>query len=41
MWGTLEPVGSMKGSTARALVVPNSGDLRRLFEPVKGQAPNL
>jgi hypothetical protein len=41
MWGTLEPVGSRKGSNARALVVPNSGDLGRLFEPVEGQASNL
>jgi hypothetical protein len=41
MWGTLEPVGSRKGSNARALVVPNSGDLGCLFEPVEGQASNL
>jgi hypothetical protein len=38
MWGTLELVGSRKGSDARALVVPDSGDLDRLFEPVEGQA---
>jgi hypothetical protein len=41
MWGTLEPVGSRKGSNARALVVPDSGDLGCLFEPIEGQAPNL
>jgi hypothetical protein len=41
MWGTLEPVGSRKGSNARALVVPDSGDLGRLFKPIEGQAPNL
>jgi hypothetical protein len=34
MWGTLEPVGSKKGSNAHALV-------GRLFKPVEGQAPNL
>jgi hypothetical protein len=41
MWGTLEPVGSRKGSNARSLIVPDFGDLGRLFEPVEGQAPNL
>jgi hypothetical protein len=41
MWGTLEPAGSRNGSNARALVVPDSGDLGRLFEPVEGQASNL
>jgi hypothetical protein len=41
MWGTLEPVGSRKGSDASALVVPDSGDLKRLFEPVEGQASYL
>jgi hypothetical protein len=41
MWGTLEPAGSRNGSSARALVVPDSGDLWRLFEPVEGQASNL
>jgi hypothetical protein len=41
MWGTLKPVGSRKGSNARALLVPDSGDLGRLFEPVEGQTPNL
>jgi hypothetical protein len=41
MWGTLEPVGSRKGSNARALLAPDSGDLRRLFEPIEGQASNL
>jgi hypothetical protein len=34
-------VVSRKGSNARALDIPNSGDLRRLFEPVEGQASNL
>jgi hypothetical protein len=41
MWGTLEPAGSRNGSNARALVVPDSGDLGRLFESVVGQALNL
>jgi hypothetical protein len=41
MWGTLEPAGSRNGSNARAFVVPDSGDLGRLFEPVEGQASNL
>jgi hypothetical protein len=41
MWGTLEPAGSRKSSNVRALVVPDSGDLGRLFEPVEGQASNL
>jgi hypothetical protein len=40
MWGTLEPVGSRKGSNACALVVPDSGDLGCLFEPIEGQASN-
>jgi hypothetical protein len=41
MWGTLEPAGSRNGLSARALVVPDSGDLGRLFEPAEGQASNL
>jgi hypothetical protein len=41
MWSTLELVGSRKGSDVRALVVPDSGDLMRLFEPVEGQASYL
>jgi hypothetical protein len=41
MRGTLEPVGSRNGLNAHALVVPDSGDLGRLFEPVEGQASNL
>jgi hypothetical protein len=41
MWGTLKPVGSRKGSNARAPAVPDSSDLGRLFEPVEGQALNL
>jgi hypothetical protein len=40
MWGTLELAGSRKGSNACALVVPNSGDLGHLFEPVEGQVSN-
>jgi hypothetical protein len=40
MWGTLELVGSRRGSNARALVAPNSGDLGHLFEPVEGQVSN-
>jgi hypothetical protein len=41
MLGTLELAGLRNGSNARALVVPNSGDLGRLFEPIEGQASNL
>jgi hypothetical protein len=40
MWGAPEPVGSRKGSNARAFVVPDSGDLGHLFEPVEGQVSN-
>jgi hypothetical protein len=40
MWGTLEPMGSRKGSNARALIVSDSGDLGHLFEPVEGQVSN-
>jgi hypothetical protein len=39
-WGTLELAGSRNGSNARALVIPDSGDLGHLFEPVEGQASN-
>jgi hypothetical protein len=38
--GTLEPVGLRKGSNARALIIPNSGDLGHLFEPFEGQVSN-
>jgi hypothetical protein len=37
----LELVGSRIGSNARALIVPDSTDLGRLFEPFEGQASNL
>jgi hypothetical protein len=40
MWGALEPAGSRKGSNARALVAPNSGDLGHLFEPFEGHVSN-
>jgi hypothetical protein len=40
MWGTLELVGSRIGSNARALVVLDSVNLGRLFEPFDGQASN-
>jgi hypothetical protein len=40
MWGALELVGSRIGSNARALVVCDSVDLGRLFEPFEGLAPN-
>jgi hypothetical protein len=40
MWGAPEPVSLRIGLNARALVVPDSVDLRRLFEPFKGQASN-
>jgi hypothetical protein len=36
MWGALKPVGSRIGSNVRALVVPDSVDLGRLFEPFEG-----
>jgi hypothetical protein len=41
LWGTLQLVSSRIGSNARALVVPNSDDLGRLFEPFERQASNL
>jgi hypothetical protein len=40
MWGALELVSSRIGSNGRALVVPDSIDLGRLFEPFEGQASN-
>jgi hypothetical protein len=40
LWGTLEPMGLSRGSNARALAVPDSGDLGHLFEPVEGQVSN-
>jgi hypothetical protein len=40
MWGSLELVSSRIGSNARALVVPDSIDLGRLFEPFEGQSSN-
>jgi hypothetical protein len=38
MWGALELVGSRIGSNARALIVPDSVDLGRLFEPLISRA---
>jgi hypothetical protein len=40
MWGALQPVGSRIGSNARALVIPDSVNLGRLFEPSEGEASN-
>jgi hypothetical protein len=40
MWGFLELVGSRIGLNTHALVVPNSVDLGRLFEPFEEQALN-
>jgi hypothetical protein len=40
MWGALELVSSRIGLNARALVVPDSVDLGRLFEPFEGQDSN-
>jgi hypothetical protein len=40
MSGTLELVSSRIGSNALALIVPDSVDLGRLFEPFEGQASN-
>jgi hypothetical protein len=39
-WGTLELVSPRIGSNARALIVPDSVDLGRLFGPFEGQASN-
>jgi hypothetical protein len=36
LWGTLELVSSRTGSNVRALVVPDSVNLRHPFEPVGG-----
>jgi hypothetical protein len=38
LWGALEPLSSRTGSNARTLVIPDSVNLRCLFEPVGGQA---
>jgi hypothetical protein len=38
LWGSLELVSSRSGSNARAVVVPDSINLRCLFEPFEGQA---
>jgi hypothetical protein len=38
--GALELVSSSSGSNARTLVVPDSVNLRRMFEPFEGQVPN-
>jgi hypothetical protein len=40
MWGALELVSLRIGSNARSLVVLDSVDLGRLFEPFEGQASN-
>jgi hypothetical protein len=40
LWGALELVSSRSSSNARALVVPDSVNLRCLFEPFEGQASN-
>jgi hypothetical protein len=40
MWGALKLVDSRIGSNARALVVPDSVDLGRLFELFEGQDSN-
>jgi hypothetical protein len=40
MWGALELEGSREGSNARALFVPDSGDLGHLFEAFEGQVSN-
>jgi hypothetical protein len=40
MWGALELVTSRIGSNVRALIVPDSVDLKRLFERFEGQASN-
>jgi hypothetical protein len=40
MWGALELVSSRIDSNARALIIPDSVDLGRLFEPFEGLTPN-
>jgi hypothetical protein len=40
MWGVLELVSPRIGSNACALIVPDSVDLGRLFDPFEGQASN-
>jgi hypothetical protein len=40
MWGTLELVSPRIGLNARALIINDSVDLGRLFEPFEGQASN-
>jgi hypothetical protein len=40
LWGTLELVSLRIGLNARTLIVPDSIDLGRLFEPFEGQASN-
>jgi hypothetical protein len=41
LWNALELVSSRTGSNVCTLVVPDSVNLRRLFEPFEGQASNL
>jgi hypothetical protein len=40
MWSALEQVSSRIGSNARALIVPDTVDLGRLFKPFESQASN-
>jgi hypothetical protein len=40
-YGAPEPLSSRTGSVAHALVVPDSVNLRRQFEPIGGQASFL
>jgi hypothetical protein len=40
LWGALELVSSRIGSNARALIIPDSVDLGRLFEPFEAKASN-
>jgi hypothetical protein len=41
LWGALDLVSSRIGSNARALVVPDSVDLGRLFEPFEAVKPDF
>jgi hypothetical protein len=37
LWGALEPLSSRIGSVVHTLVIPDSVDLKCLFEPFAGQ----
>jgi hypothetical protein len=41
LWGALKLVSSRTGSNVHALVIPDSFNLRHMFQPFEGQASNL